>query len=98
LLRVYLQAALTYAEAQMKIDDPTLNDDLACGLRRLNSLAKILKKRRHENGFVVRAREFGRICMLGLKFLLPSSHCSNSTIAAYYRLACEQFNEFSLAF
>jgi exosome complex exonuclease DIS3/RRP44 len=46
------QAALTYAEAQMKIDDPALNDDLTCGLRRLNSLAKILKRRRHENGCV----------------------------------------------
>ena len=37
----------------MKIDDPKLNDDLTKGLRRLNALAKILKQRRRENGFVL---------------------------------------------
>jgi len=46
------QAALTYAEAQMRIDDQTLNDDVTLGLRRLNDLAKILKRRRQENGLV----------------------------------------------
>lgn len=44
------QAALTYAEAQMKIDDPIQNDDLAVSLRQLNALAKILKRKRIENG------------------------------------------------
>ncbi|ESN99274.1 hypothetical protein HELRODRAFT_189048 [Helobdella robusta] len=44
------QAALTYAEAQMKIDDPTQTDDVTEGLRRLNRLAKILKQKRVENG------------------------------------------------
>lgn len=44
------RAALTYAEAQLKIDDPNQNDDLARCLRRLNSLAKILKCKRIENG------------------------------------------------
>lgn len=41
---------MTYAEAQMKIDDPTQQDELAKGLRRLNMLAKILKKKRIANG------------------------------------------------
>ena len=44
------KAALTYAEAQARIDDKTQNDDVAKSLRGLNSLAKILKKRRIENG------------------------------------------------
>jgi exosome complex exonuclease DIS3/RRP44 len=44
---------MTYEEAQMKIDDLTLQDNLSKSLRVLNSLAKILKKRRIENGYVV---------------------------------------------
>ena len=46
------QAALTYAEAQMRIDDQSLNDEVTVGLRQLNKLAKILKQRRQQNGFV----------------------------------------------
>ncbi|KAM3837256.1 exosome complex exonuclease RRP44 isoform 3-T3 [Vipera latastei] len=44
------KASLTYAEAQMKIDSATLKDDITMSLRGLNSLAKILKKRRREKG------------------------------------------------
>lgn len=44
------KAALTYEEAQIIIDDKNKNDDIAQSLRRLNKLAKILKKRRTENG------------------------------------------------
>ncbi|ETE62138.1 Exosome complex exonuclease RRP44, partial [Ophiophagus hannah] len=44
------KASLTYAEAQMKIDSATLKDDVTTSLRGLNRLAKILKKRRRENG------------------------------------------------
>jgi len=49
------QAALTYAEAQMKIDDQSLKDEVTLGLRRLNKLAKILKQRRQQNGSVANA-------------------------------------------
>lgn len=42
--------SLTYAEAQLMIDDKSLNDDVAIGLRGLDRLAKILKKRRIDNG------------------------------------------------
>lgn len=45
------KAALTYGEAQAKIDDKNLNDDVTKSLRGLNKLAKILKKRRIENGY-----------------------------------------------
>ena len=45
-----LQAAFTYEEAQMKIDDKTQNDALAIGLRGLNKMAKILKQKRTDNG------------------------------------------------
>ena len=44
------QASLTYAEAQLRIDDTTMNDDITNSLRGLNKLAKILKKRRIEKG------------------------------------------------
>lgn len=45
-----VQASLTYAEAQMRIDDTTKNDDITKSLRGLNKLAKILKKQRIEKG------------------------------------------------
>ncbi len=43
-------AALTYAEAQMRIDDPNRSDEVTESLRRLNELAKILKRGRIEKG------------------------------------------------
>lgn len=46
----FLQASLTYAEAQMRIDSPDMNDEITKSLRLLNKLAKILKKRRIDNG------------------------------------------------
>ncbi|OXB66932.1 hypothetical protein ASZ78_014093 [Callipepla squamata] len=44
------KASLTYAEAQMRIDSASMNDDITVSLRGLNKLAKILKKRRIDNG------------------------------------------------
>ncbi|KAH9505754.1 exosome catalytic subunit dis3 [Bulinus truncatus] len=44
------KASLTYAEAQMRIDDPKATDSLTKSLRSLNQLAKILKKKRMDNG------------------------------------------------
>ncbi|GFN79180.1 exosome complex exonuclease rrp44, partial [Plakobranchus ocellatus] len=44
------KASLTYAEAQLKIDDPNAHDNLTMSLRGLNRLAKILKKKRLDNG------------------------------------------------
>ncbi|KAJ8253393.1 hypothetical protein GJAV_G00212430 [Gymnothorax javanicus] len=44
------KASLTYAEAQMRIDDASMNDDITKSLRGLNKLAKILKRKRIENG------------------------------------------------
>jgi len=40
------QAALTYAEAQSRIDDERLHDTLSTNLRTLNRIAKILRKQR----------------------------------------------------
>ncbi|XP_011633997.1 exosome complex exonuclease RRP44 [Pogonomyrmex barbatus] len=42
--------AMTYEEAQLKIDDATQQDTIAVSLRGLNQLAKKLKKKRLENG------------------------------------------------
>ncbi|CAG0883873.1 unnamed protein product [Darwinula stevensoni] len=49
------KAALTYEHAQLKIDDSRLNDEVTCSLRRLNSLAKILKKQRMDKGALILA-------------------------------------------
>ncbi|XP_061082599.1 exosome complex exonuclease RRP44 [Conger conger] len=44
------KASLTYAEAQMRIDDAGMNDDITKSLRGLNKLAKILKRKRIGKG------------------------------------------------
>lgn len=44
--------AMTYEEAQLKIDDVTQQDAIAQSLRKLNQLAKQFKKKRLENGYV----------------------------------------------
>ncbi|XP_074818025.1 exosome complex exonuclease RRP44 isoform X1 [Natator depressus] len=44
------KASLTYAEAQMRIDSSSMKDDITTSLRGLNKLAKILKKKRIDNG------------------------------------------------
>ncbi|XP_033213387.1 exosome complex exonuclease RRP44 isoform X2 [Belonocnema kinseyi] len=47
--------AMTYEEAQLKIDDHSANDAIALSLRGLNNLAKKLKARRLANGALVLA-------------------------------------------
>ncbi|XP_055377546.1 exosome complex exonuclease RRP44 [Condylostylus longicornis] len=49
------KAAMTYEQAQIIIDDKNQNDDIAKSLRNLNKLAKILKKKRLDNGALVLA-------------------------------------------
>ncbi|XP_076762263.1 exosome complex exonuclease RRP44-like protein Dis3 [Xylocopa sonorina] len=49
------RAAMTYDEAQLKIDDASQQNPLVKSLRTLNSLAKKLKKKRLENGALVLA-------------------------------------------
>ncbi|CAH1972586.1 unnamed protein product [Acanthoscelides obtectus] len=57
------KVAMTYEEAQMTIDDKSKNDNIAKSLRYLNMLAKILKKRRLENGALVLASPEVKIMM-----------------------------------
>ncbi|XP_039289290.1 exosome complex exonuclease RRP44 [Nilaparvata lugens] len=52
---IFSRGAFTYKEAQMRIDDTSQQNDIAKSLRGLNSLAKILKKRRLDNGALVLA-------------------------------------------
>lgn len=47
---IFSRASLTYAEAQMRIDDKSMNDNITKSLRHLNKLAKILKRNRIANG------------------------------------------------
>lgn len=44
------KAALSYAEAQTRMDDERLHDEITVGLRRLNGLAKIMRARRFDRG------------------------------------------------
>ncbi len=44
------KAALSYAEAQARMDDERVGDEITLGLRRMNSLAKIMRKRRFDRG------------------------------------------------
>lgn len=44
------KASLTYDEAQMRIDDLGMEDGVSKGIRVLNGLAKMLRKKRIENG------------------------------------------------
>ncbi|XP_076065936.1 exosome complex exonuclease RRP44-like protein Dis3 [Oratosquilla oratoria] len=46
---------LSYQEAQQRIDDPAMNDDLTISLRNLNMLAKKLKQKRIDDGALVLA-------------------------------------------
>lgn len=43
-------AGLTYDEAQLMLDDPKIHDTKADSVRRLNTLAKIFRKRRIDAG------------------------------------------------
>ena len=47
--------AMTYEEAQNKIDDPNDNDALATGRRILRKLSKVMKKLRTDNGALLLA-------------------------------------------
>lgn len=44
------RAALSYEEAQHRIDDSRLNDEITVGLRELNRIGKILRNRRAARG------------------------------------------------
>ena len=47
---IHSNAALSYAEAQARIDDPNDHSDLTEGIRRLNKIAKIIRKKRMDSG------------------------------------------------
>ncbi|CAM9803551.1 unnamed protein product [Scytosiphon promiscuus] len=47
---IHSVAGLTYDEAQLMLDDPNVRDVKAQGVRRLNKLAKIFRKRRMDSG------------------------------------------------
>uniref|UniRef100_UPI00358EC805 exosome complex exonuclease RRP44-like isoform X1 n=2 Tax=Myxine glutinosa TaxID=7769 RepID=UPI00358EC805 len=49
------KASLSYAEAQLILDDPNRQDALATSLRHLNRLAQVLRKKRLRNGALVLA-------------------------------------------
>jgi exosome complex exonuclease DIS3/RRP44 len=44
------RAALTYAEAQSRIDDARLHDELSENLRKINAIARVLRQQRAERG------------------------------------------------
>lgn len=50
---IHSKASFTYAQAQMRIDDVNMNDPLTCALRNLNKLAKIMRRKRLDEGALV---------------------------------------------
>ena len=44
------RAALTYAEAQSRIDDDRLHDEISVNLRRLSAIARVLRAQRAKRG------------------------------------------------
>lgn len=75
------KASLTYAEAQMRIDDTTMNDDITKSLRGLNKLAKILKGRRIDKGYFLLIRS------VILKFCCDSEAVFNPLRSQFVRVA-----------
>lgn len=58
--------AMTYEEAQIKIDDVNQKDVIAESLRNLNDFAKKMKKRRTDNGYgkIFLSLSLSRTCSL----------------------------------
>lgn len=52
---IHSKASLTYAQAQMLIDEKSRNDELTIGLRQLNKLAKIMRQKRVDAGALLLA-------------------------------------------
>lgn len=46
------KAAMTYAEAQSRLNSKTANDDISVSLKNLSRMAQILRQRRLDNGLV----------------------------------------------
>lgn len=49
------KGAFTYAEAQMSIDSKNMKDEVTLSLRGLNEVAKILRRKRIDNGAIILA-------------------------------------------
>ena len=52
---IHSKAALSYVEAQARMDDSRITDTVTVGLRGLNHIAKLLRKKRMEKGALVLA-------------------------------------------
>lgn len=60
---IHSVAGLTYNEAQLMLDDPNIHDVKAEGVRQLNRLAKIFRKRRMDAGALTLASP--EVCFYG---------------------------------
>lgn len=61
---------MTYEMAQIIIDDASQNNAIAQSLRNLNKLAKILKKRRMDNGYEKRIKYLNNSITIVVLFIL----------------------------
>lgn len=64
------KSAMTYEMAQIIIDDASQNNAIAQSLRNLNKLAKILKKRRMDNGYEKRIKYLNISITIVVLFIL----------------------------
>lgn len=59
---VHSRAALSYGEAQAMLDDPAVDTEVARGVRILNKLARVLRRKRMEAGALTLASPEVRAC------------------------------------
>ncbi|CAM9627658.1 unnamed protein product, partial [Sphacelaria rigidula] len=76
---IHSVAGLTYNEAQLMLDDPNIHDVKAEGVRRLNSLAKIFRKRRMDAGALTLASPEARY----VRFVLDSESQNPTDVQMY---------------
>eukprot|EP00210_Caulerpa_lentillifera_P005441 g5203.t1 len=73
------RASLSYSEAQARIDDERLQDELTCNLRHLNILCKILRNKRRKLGAL-------ELASSEVKFQLDSETQDPTDVAIYQTL------------
>jgi len=81
---------LSYAEAQARIDDERLDDELTKNLRLLNAFGKVFRKRRKENGAL-------DLASAEVRFQIDSE-TQDPTDVATYQVLCFPFRLISRRF
>ena len=80
---IHSVAGLTYNEAQLMLDDPNIHDTKAEGVRQLNRLAKIFRKRRMDAGALTLASPEVCYCVHAVQRSIPGNALRNNIPGVY---------------